>query len=509
MPTASGTIDGGDQESNRLIDSIRENTEKLGNLTKILSGDSSALKEMRSRADEVASSEIQTTGRKFALQQQAQLDRLAANNFRATETIISELLSRFGGTSFYPALSAFRVARESVAVGTGKTQSELDVMDILNFVNDSSKEVFNDILKSFGQSIGLIRKPVNDFNQSFKKTNDVFVQNKRSQEEALPNLRNLNEELEGISEEGVTELDFVPRGGSPPPGGNQPPGGTSGTGGVSPEAMKAARTAAGIAGLGVTAILLTNNLKQLSQAAVQTGTAMKTAVANAFLTPGGTTSVAPALGVASTAAKGFGAGGGAIGTAVGTALGGPLGAVIGSAVGGVIGSTVGMPIQAAVSILTSIEQGISQIADDLVGFSPEVTNAMIEKDLALLNDDMRRANQIGSEVARLTAAQTNLQLASRRAFDTLVEITEPILTVIANSMSIMLNYLLYMKTAFDIVVDKLGMRDIINLVQGAVAGIDLLADLLKPPQGDFGNMDDILNVRPDQRWIQNNLNIRP
>jgi hypothetical protein len=577
MVNSSGTFsDGGDQESSKLNDSIRENTEKLGNLTKVLSSDSPTLKEMKSRANEVASSEVQATGRKFALQQQAQLDKLAANNFRATETIISELLSRFGGTSFYPALSAFRVARESVAVGTGKTQSELDVMDIIKFVNDSSKELLNNMFTSFGESIGLVKKPIDDLNASLQETAEAAakaaeeaaktIDIKSIQEETMPTLTEYGKAFTkvslpgGIEKATVDELNkaltliqttdelatnfadvaikiataLKEMGEAPIPftladkkereqfkattakemqafdvaknaaieEKTKPD--------VTPEAIKAARTAAGIAGLGVTSVLLSTEFKELAKVAFQTGTAMKNVIAGAVLNPQGMSSGTTALQPLSVAAAGLPAIGNVLGASIGTALGGPIGGLIGSKIGSIIGSTVGVPIQAAVSILTSIENGVSQIKDSLVGFSPDVTLAIIERDLSLLADDMRRSNQIGDEVARITGAQTNLQIASRRAFDNLVELAEPFLVTIANSLALILNATIGSKNfleAFIQVAFPVWGQVVIGYAKSIAAGLDTLADLLIP-KADIGDINSIVNVRPDPAWFgRNNLKV--
>jgi hypothetical protein len=586
MVNSSGTFsDGGDQESSKLNDSIRENTEKLGNLTKVLSSDSPTLKEMKSRANEVASSEVQATGRKFALQQQAQLDKLAANNFRATETIISELLSRFGGTSFYPALSAFRVARESVAVGTGKTQSELDVMDIIKFVNDSSKELLNNMFTSFGESIGLVKKPIDDLNASLQKTAENAQEAAKSieptpemadryggknyqaiKEQTMPVLSEYIKSLTKVSMSGVEgasteELrqaymliqsssetmknfsDVLPKiikefedigevvptakevsnfqniqktekenfaatkqgileevKGILSPQGEQ----------VTPEAIKAARTAAGIAGLGVTALTLMTNFKQLGQVAMQTGTAMKNVAAAATLNPQGMTAGTAGLQPLSATAAGLPAIGSVIGTSIGTVLAGPAGGLIGGAIGSVIGSTVGLPIQAAVSILTAVEEGVSQIADSVVGFSPDVTMAMIERDIALLNDEMRRSNQIGDEIARITEAQTNLQLASRRAFDNIIEVVEPYLVTIINTLTILLNAAIGIKNGVEVAISIMPFgKDVLNFLRGINAGVGVLADLINPPDADIGDINSIINVRPDAAWFGRNNLVRP
>lgn len=582
MATSSGSLsdDDGGQQFDNLNNSIRENSEKLAAVTKLLAGgdDTPNAQKMRSQSKKVLSAENAKFAKDFSLKQQAQLDKLSSNNFRATETIISELLSRFGGTSFYPALSAFRVARESVAVGTGKTQSELDVMDIIKFVNDSSKELLNNMFSSFGQSIGLVKKPIEDLNASLQETAEAAakaaeeaaktIDTKSIQEETMPTLTEYGKAFTkvslpgGIEKATIDELnkalilikttdelatnfadvaekikDALVELGEP-----EVPFSIANKkerekfkattakemeafdaaksaaisekvgSELSPEAMKAAKTAAGIAGLGVSALTLMSDFKELGKVAIQTGTALKDTLAGAALTPQGITSGTSSLSAVSAAAGGLPELGSIIGTGIGTFFAGPAGGLIGSVIGSVIGSTVGLPIQAAVTILTSIEQGISQIADDLVGFSPDLTLASIERDLALLGDDQRRANQIGDEIARLTGAQTNLQLASRRAFDSLVEVTEPLLTTIANTLSILLNQFASTKAFLEGALTGLGAVfgvDLIALLKGISAGVNVIADMMNPPDPDLGDLNSIVNVKPDANWFARNNLIKP
>lgn len=580
MATSSGSLSGDDggQQFDNLNNSIKENSEKLAAVTKLLAGggDTPNAQRMLSQSKEVFSTENAKFAKDFALKQQAQLDKLSSNNFRATETIISELLSRFGGTSFYPALSAFRVARESVAVGTGKTQSELDVMDIIKFVNDSSKELLNNMFSSFGQSIGLVKKPIEDLNVALQETAEAAakaaeeaaktIDIKSIQEETMPTLTEYGKAFTkvslpgGIEQATVDELNkaltliettdelatnfadvaekiknaLVELGEPEVPFSiankkerekfkattakemqafdaaksaaiSEKVGSE-----LSPEAMKAAKTAAGIAGLGVTALTLMNNFKELGKAAIQTGGALKNTLAAAVLNPQGMTSGTSALGAVSTATGALPQIGSMIGTSIGTALAGPAGGLIGSTIGSVIGSTVGLPIQAAVDILMSIEQGVNTIRESLIGFSPDVTFSMIERDLALLADDMRRANQIGDEVSRITEAQTNLQLASRRAFDNLVEVAEPFLVTITNGLALILNATIANKNILEALVQvafPVWGQLAIDLAKRMATGLDTLADLLIP-KTDIGDMSAIVNVMPDAAWFaKNKLNV--
>jgi hypothetical protein len=377
MATSSGSLGGDDSSKlDALTDSIQQNSDKLDALTRILGkisdaggtqggGGKSGGEGILDKIQKVLSPEDTEKAGAKALSKQGDLDKLAANNFRASETIISELLSRFGGTSFYPVLSAFRVARESAAVGTGKSQDQLGVMDMFKFVNNASRDLLT----------GNVSKNLPD--------------------------------VEGISK----------------------------------EQMIAAKTAAGIAGLGSSILLIANSAQKFSQATSQfvanVGALAFSAVTNAQGMTQGTQALSPVK----PATEMLTAGASTAGAAIGTIIYGPLGGIIGSTIGTVIGSTVGAPLNMAVDVLTAIENGVSQIANDLVGFSPEVTFAVIERELSILNDDMRRSNQIGDEVSRIFQAQTRLQLETRRAFDNLVELAEPLLVSGINLLTVIVSNL--------------------------------------------------------------------
>lgn len=140
-----------------------------------------------------------------------------------------------------------------------------------------------------------------------------------------------------------------------------------------------------------------------------------------------------------------GAGGavlGALGGGPGIAAGATMGGLAGGVIGGGIGSVLSTGINAMVDLLVSIDAGITQLADETAGFSPEVTAATVEQDLALLQDSMRRSEDIGPEIANLVREQTQFQLYSRVAFDAIFSTFAPLLEKIYSGANYLADLLL-------------------------------------------------------------------
>lgn len=163
------------------------------------------------------------------------------------------------------------------------------------------------------------------------------------------------------------------------------------------------------------------------------------------------TAVTQALpGVAQTAGSAVGnviggAGGavlGALGGGPGIAAGASMGGLAGGAIGGAIGGVLATGIGTMVDLLASIDAGITQLADETAGFSPEVTTATVEQDLALLQDSMRRSEDIGPEIANLVREQTQFQLYSRAAFDAIFSTFAPLLEKIYSAANYLADLLL-------------------------------------------------------------------
>jgi hypothetical protein len=514
MAASSGSLGGGDDSSklDALAKSIAENSEKLEILNKILgkiedASDLDKKKEPLSTTDflknieKIVSKEDLNRARAESKKMQVDADRLAANTFRASETVISEVLSRLGGTSFYPVLSAFRVARESVATATGTPQSELKVGDIIKFVNDSTTELLTNVFTKFEFGIKAVEDTVVDLNAVLEQTKQDMIDirealmpvttdikkelqslidiDPESNEleslkldeiqkyaeyilalketgqateehiqllnqldalyketgESLRNVidkerqkklvENIESEKEKLRTEGPELQDLINTDRD-----NQSK--------AQREAMAASKTVAGIAGALIPIGFAINEAQNLFSAVQDLSSSISDTLVNNFTSSEGRGQLQGVANVtrdASTAvSSGTSIAGGVIGslTPLGPAIGGPIGAFAGKA----IGDTLLAPINLAVQTLVSINDSVSQIVDDLVGFSPEITGAVISRELSVLEDDFRRAAQVGPQIARITEAQTRLQLASRQAFDNLLVVTEPILVAILDTLTV-------------------------------------------------------------------------
>jgi hypothetical protein len=94
-------------------------------------------------------------------------------------------------------------------------------------------------------------------------------------------------------------------------------------------------------------------------------------------------------------------------------------------------------VNIAAQMLVSINDSVTSLKDDLIGLDPELTASLIGQEILVLRDDFRRAAQIGPQVARITEAQTRLQLASRQAFDNFLVVTEPILVATLDTLTVL------------------------------------------------------------------------
>lgn len=578
MAASSGSLGGDDSSKlDALAKSIAENSEKLEILNRILSktedaGGTSKKKEGESTTDflkgveKLLSKQDIEAARSKSKQLQVDADRLASNTFRASETVISEVLSRLGGTSFYPVLSAFRVARESVATATETPQSELNVTDILKFVNQSTKELFSDVFNNLTDKVNSFRDSVKDLTGSTKdfsasqrkaredvdkttKTKRDFslsAQDEIDIKEALAPItsgiiKELNdaaklteeefsklkfedlskfslyiEALESVSlatEEQAKFLEKIKQELSQDPdsvtntldkeklvqnlkkekiefaSGKDVLGAKileerASRSEIADQAIASSKLIAGIAGSLIPIGFALNDAKDVVRSIADLTSNFTRIPSNIASNPSGQPTLQPlgnvVQGATNLATNVGGIAGNIIGSLspLGPVLGGPIGQFVGSA----ITSTLLAPVGIMVDTLISINNSVQQIADDLVGFSPEVTAAVIGQEIAILQDDFRRAAEIGPEIARITEAQTKLQLASRQAFDTLLEATEPYLVTIIELLTANINAVS-------------GVVGIINEIAKYIPGIDLTLLAIRGLAGGMSSdLSDISNA---------------
>lgn len=511
MAGSSGSLGGDDSSKlDALAKSIAENSEKLEILNKILgkiedASDIGGKKETSTtdvlkNVEKLVSKADIEKARSASKSMQVDADRLAANTFRASETVISEVLSRLGGTSFYPVLSAFRVARESVSTATGTPQSELKVSDMIKFVNQSTTELLTNIFTKFEFGVNSIEEPVIDLNKALEQTKQDLIdirealmpvttdikkelaeimkldpssdefQNLTLEEmkkyaeyilalnqagdatsehimllnqldlayqvtgESIRNvidaekqkklLENIEKEKSSLAKEGpqLQQKLYEER---------------KSQSEIQKEAMESARTVAGIAGALIPIGFSLNSAKNIYNSLQDLTSKLADATIGNIANASGGDPLKSATGVVGSATN---IAGDVAGLAGGIAASlipglGVIAAPIGSFLGKAITETLLAPINITAQTLVSINDSVKQIADDLVGFSPEVTGAVIGKEIAILKDDFRRAAQVGPQIARITEAQTRLQLATRQSFDNLLVTTEPILVNILDTLT--------------------------------------------------------------------------
>ena len=517
MAGSSGSLGGDDSSKlDALAKSIAENSEKLEILNGILSkiddaGDINKKKEPLSTTDflknveKLVSKADLDKARSASKSMQVDADRLAANTFRASETVLSEVLSRLGGTSFYPVLSAFRVARESVSTATGTPQSELKVNDIVKFVNQSTTELLTNIFTKFEFGVNSIEEPVTDLNKALEQTKQDLID---IREALMPVTTDIKKELAEIMKLDPSSDEFqnltleeMQKYAEYILALNQAGDATSehimllnsldqayqvtgesirkvvdaekqkklleniekeksalakdgpqlqqklyeerkSQSEIQKEAMESARTVAGIAGALIPIGFTINNAQNLYGSLKDLTSALTDATLGTITDASGGNPLQSSARVVGSATNVISDTAGLVGTIIGSsipALGPVLGGPIGSFVGKAVSETLLGPLNIAAQALVSIYDSVSQIAEDLVGFSPEITGAVIGREISVLRDDFRRAAQVGPEIARITEAQTRLQLASRQAFDNLLETTEPILVSMLDVLTEILN----------------------------------------------------------------------
>jgi hypothetical protein len=513
MAASSGSLGGGDDSSklDALARSIAENSEKLEILNKLLgniedAGSDNKKKEELSTTDflknieKIVSKADLDKARSESKKMQVDADRLASNTFRASETVLSEVLSRLGGTSFYPVLSAFRVARESVSTATGTPQSELKINDILQFVNESTSTLLTNIFTKFEFGIHTVEESVIDLNAILEQTKQDIVdirealmpvttdikkeledlskldpdstefqsislediqkyaeyilalqetgqatqehiqllnqldalyketgeslRNVIDQEKQKKLVQNIEDEKERLRSEGPELQQRIDQQ-------------RSSQSELQREAMDAAATVAGIAVSLIPIGFILTDLKDITKSVGNLASTITSETIGSLTSPSGGNPVRGAANIVQSGSNVAQNASSLIGTVVGslTPLGPALGGPIGSFAGKIIADTILAPINIAAQALVSINDAVSQIADDLVGFSPDITAAVIGREISILRDDFRRAGQVGLQIAKITEAQTRLQLASRQAFDEILVTAEPILVAILNELT--------------------------------------------------------------------------
>lgn len=92
---------------------------------------------------------------------------------------------------------------------------------------------------------------------------------------------------------------------------------------------------------------------------------------------------------------------------------GPAGMMVGGAAGAMLGGATGGVFEAMLGTLESIDRGMSDMASELVGLDPSVTIASVERQLAILESQLKRGDEVGNILAAQMEARTGIELALR------------------------------------------------------------------------------------------------
>ena len=112
-------------------------------------------------------------------------------------------------------------------------------------------------------------------------------------------------------------------------------------------------------------------------------------------------------GISSIAGSGAGA-------TLGTALGGPIvGTVIGAAVGSIVGGLIESTVSSALDFLKSIDEGISDLAGELMPYNSELVAATVEANLKSLESQLNQADYLGPILAENVRAKNDFEIAMR------------------------------------------------------------------------------------------------
>lgn len=401
--------------------------------------------------------------------------------YAAIESLVSQLLSRTVGTSFYPIVTALRLARTAAQESTGET---LGLNDIVKFTIDSTKEMIGGMFGFSGKpeeaseqfeelnsSIDDTISSFNDFKENLDSLKDLDIEEIDQDAIDLKNIKDSTfydtktnpldiEEIEPVNEvfsdAENQAIKFLKE------------GGTAGADVLKKSAML--KRIAGLAGVAATAVfaidLVVDATKQLMQAA-QDAIKLTSDVAVNSIANADSMSAVDIVGRGmqigtDVFTAGSGVAGASIGAMIGSALfpgiGTLIGGLMGKYLGGALGEKISGLVATAVSILSDIDAGIQQLSSDLMPFSGELITAFAERDISLLQDDMRRADLLGGVLADNVDARTEFALELRKIGDSLTLFFAPIIT-----------------TIYDLLTDILAA---INALKSYLPSVDIIQDAI-------------------------------
>ena len=123
------------------------------------------------------------------------------------------------------------------------------------------------------------------------------------------------------------------------------------------------------------------------------------------------------------------------GSLVGGMIGGPAGAALGGTIGQIVGPLGGGMVESALSLLESIDKGVDDMSKELVGISPQVTLATIDRQLRVLDSQFKRSESIGDTLAAIQTSKGDLEVALRGLADKFIAEFGPMMVLMIQMLS--------------------------------------------------------------------------
>lgn len=193
--------------------------------------------------------------------------------------------------------------------------------------------------------------------------------------------------------------------------------------------------------------------------------------APAAAAPAATVAVAPAA-----ASPAIGAGTAAV--AGGAAAAGPgLAAGALAAVGGPVGLAVVAGLGVVAYGLKKVYDAANKLSDRLAPYSPSLAVARAEADVRQTLGDMRRANYLGTDLARFTAAQSQFSQSGQDLLANILKPLVPLVTSILNGLTLITDIL---NVLVDMIKDVVGfVGEMVMMVPGVQELINGLGELIE------------------------------
>lgn len=326
-----------------------------------------------------------------------QREEAADLKYRSYENVLSQVLSTVLGTSYYPMLSSMRLQREGMKKD-GRDVSDLDMDNVLDYTIDSMRDAASMIpgIKDLFQMLGMGTTP-----DQYQSAIERVEEGAEAADSAIDQseLDLINETLENLGHDPV-EDDRKPRSVDMTDGAN----------------------IAGIAGLASAGIAAYEVVSDKFNRVMEN---LQTAYA------GAQSAVIAASGDNRGQAGRFTQGTAQVYSGVSDATS-EL-----STIPGVKGMTSGFAdvVEIVGDVVNFSIANTEALAREIGGFSGDVISAQIDRDMAFLEQALRRGEELGPGVARMVNAQTNLEIAIGKLGDSFYETMTPLVVPILNGLT--------------------------------------------------------------------------